>query len=511
MRRRGVRRSLPWLVGALCAAFLLSGLFSGLPSVNAQSAQSVFALPGTLRAVEGKDYSTALATFDGNIYGLVGQTPAIELEIIRLRNLGPAEVVKVWGMLHPTGLTSPDPEIVVESILSATSPATPTPTAGTPAATPVPATPTPGAPQATVAVENLNVRNGPSTDYSVGGTISAGTTCAIIGRNANSSWWNIRCANGLTGWVSAPLVTVSGSTADIPVVNVAPPPPTPTPPPVVVPPVSGSSWSAVFFNNPTLSDSPAAVTQVADINFNWGTGAPLPNVNADNFSARFERVLNFPTGSYLIEFRVDDGVRLFIDGTSHLENWQIGSARTVSTQRTLSGNHTFRIEYFEAAGDAILQMTIRQLSASQDWQVSYWDNPQLAGNPVLVRGEPRGADRPINLNWAGGSPVAGIVPNDRWSARFEGRFGFEGGDYQFNANVDDGVRVYINGIRVLDAWRNGPNNTSNVFRQLGPGNHLITVEYFEDAGDANLRVWWDRVNSSGGGGGGGGNDRPRDD
>ncbi len=501
LRRIHLRRLPPWLTGILCAVLL----FSVLPAGNvayAQSTQAVFALPGTLRVVEDKSYDTALATFDGNIYGLYGMTPEVELEIIRLRNLGPAEVVKVWGTLYPGGLVSQDPEIVVESILSETSAPEPTPAPTTTPATPtpVPATPTPGAPQITVATSALNVRSGPSTDYSVVGALQLGATCPIVGRNSGSTWWNIRCASGLTGWVSAPLVSVTGSTADVPVVSVAPPPPTPTPTAVPAPPVSGSAWSATFYNNRELAGSPVVMTQYEDINFNWGNGSPAANVPADNFSARFERVLRFPTASYLIEFRVDDGVRLFIDNVLVLDNWQIGSARTLTLQRLLSGDHTFRIEYFEAGGVAQLEMSVRQLSAAQDWQVSYFDNMQLAGDPILVRGEPRHTDFPLNHNWGNGSPAPGTVPRDQWSARFEGTFYFDGGDYNFSANSDDGVRLYLDGIRVLDAWQVSYKNTNNVFRQLGAGNHRVTVEYYEYAGNANLRVWWDRLVSSGGGG-----------
>lgn len=496
-RRTGVRR-LPWLTVVVCAVLLLSGL----PVVHAQSTQGVYALPGTLRAVEGKNYATALATFDGKLYGLLGKTPAVEQEIVRLRSLGPTLVVKVWGTLYPTGLTgltSQDPEIVVDSIVSDAAPAEPTP---------VPATPTPGAPQATVAETAINVRSGPSTAYSIVSALNAGTTCPIIGRDAGTTWWNIRCANNVTGWVYAPLVIVTGSTAGVPVVNVAPPQPTPTPTAVPAPPVSGSAWRATFFNNRDLAGSPAATTQFNSLDFNWGTGAPLSNVQADNFSAKFERILGFQTGSYLIQFTVDDGVRLFIDGTLVLENWQESSVRTVSVQRVLSGNQAFRVEYFEAYGGAQLRMDIQQLSTAQDWQVSYFNNPQLAGNPVLVRGEPRHTQFPINLNWGTGSPAAGVVPVDQWSARFVGDFHFEGGDYHFAANVDDGIRLYLDNILLLDSWQPGYRSVGNAFRRLGPGNHRITVEYFDSAGSANLRVWWDKIVTPDGGdsGGSGGRD-----
>lgn len=510
LRRAGKRRLLPWLVAILSVALLAPGL----PVAHAQSGQSVYALPGTLRSVEGKTFDSALHTFDGNIYGLLGKTPEIELEIVRLRNLGPTEVVKVWGTLYPTGLTSQEAEIVVESILSASNPpvtpvtATPSP-APSPVPTAAPGVPTVVAPQATVATNALNVRGGPGTDYPIVNTLTLGATCPIVGRNAASTWWNIRCAGGVTGWVSGPLVVVTGSTANVPVVNVNPPPPPPTPTPTTVPmpPVTSSAWRASYFNNRDLAGSPSVVTEAGNLDFNWGTGAPAANVPADNFSARFERVLSFAPGSYLIELNVDDGVRVYVDGGLVLENWQESSIRTVSTQGVLGGNHTFRVEYFEAYGNAAIRFNVRMLSSDLVWQASYFDNPQLAGNPVVVRGEPVGNGAPIAYNWGTAAPVPGKIPADNWSARFEGTFRFESGDYNFSANVDDGMRLYINGIKVLDSWQVGYRNTHNVFRQLGAGNHRITVEYFEAGGPANLRVWWDKINPPNPGGGDGGRDQ----
>lgn len=504
-RRTGRRRLLTWLAVALCAALLLPGLpTSGLSTAQAQSGQSgqsVYALPGTLRQVEGKAFDTALHTFDGNVYGLLGKTPEVELEIVRLRGLGLAEVVKVWGTLYPSGLTSQEPEIVVESILSASTP--PSSATATPTATPIaaPGVPTAALPQATIATDALNVRSGPGTDYPIITALTLGTTCPIVGRNAISTWWDIRCANGVTGWVSGPLVVVTGSTANVPVVNVNPPPapptatPMPSPTAVPMPPVTSAAWRVSFFNNRDLAGSPSVVTEVSNLDFNWGTGAPAANVPADNFSARFERVLSFAPGSYLIQLRVDDGVRVYVDGGLVLDNWQIASVRTVTTQGVLGGNHTFRVEYFEAYGNASISFNVFMLSSDLVWQASYFDNPQLAGSPVAVRGEPTGDGFPINYNWATGSPMPGKVPADRWSARFEGTFRFESGDYNFSANVDDGMRLYIDGIRVLDAWQPGYKNTHNVFRKLGAGNHRITVEYYDDASAANLRVWWDKINT----------------
>jgi TolB protein len=83
-----------------------------------------------------------------------------------------------------------------------------------------------GVPQLTVVSRALNLREGPGTNYTVIKVLKQGEQASIIGRNAASSWWQVRLANATTGWVSgAPqLVSVSGDTASVPQVSVQPPP-----------------------------------------------------------------------------------------------------------------------------------------------------------------------------------------------------------------------------------------------------------------------------------------------
>lgn len=120
---------------------------------------------------------------------------------------------------------------------SATPSATPTlfqvPTATPVVATPTPLPPTQAAarPSVTVSV-GLRVRAGPGVDYAQVGSLAAGTTVEIVGRNADSSWWQIAYASapGGKGWISAnPSYGTAENTADVPLVEAPPPPPPPSP------------------------------------------------------------------------------------------------------------------------------------------------------------------------------------------------------------------------------------------------------------------------------------------
>ena len=141
----------------------------------------------------------------------------------------------------PTFTSAPSPTLLVLAPTDTPVPPlhTPTPTLvlvtpDTPTPVPLPpaeATPTPMTGGASVTLnENLNVRSGPGTNYPRVGTITIGTTVAIIGRDAGSTWWQIPYADGPDGkgWISAGYGTAT-NTENVPVVE-APPPPSPSAP-----------------------------------------------------------------------------------------------------------------------------------------------------------------------------------------------------------------------------------------------------------------------------------------
>ncbi len=483
--------------------------------VAAQTVQAtgpVYALPGTLSRATNRSYDTILTIQNGAQFGLVGETPEIEAEIVELRALTPPVSVKVWGDRFAQLNTDELETIVVSAIQSEqpvptaqpTAQATEQPTAQPTAQPTVQPTvpPSLAVPVAVIEAAAVNARSGPGTNYPILGALAGGQTCAITGRNEASTWWRLSCVGTVSGWVFGDLLALAGPVAEVPVVQTAAPP-TPAPATTFV------NWRSAFYANRDLSGTPALLLDLPNINFNWGEGSPGANVPSDNFSARFERTMNFNFGTYEISVTMDDGARLFIDDELVIDEWQVGGSRTRTTRQVLSGSRQLRLEYFEATGAAQLQLSINFVSSGEAWQVAYFNNNFLGGNPVLRRGEPRGGNYPLDYNWGRGSPAPSVNPDD-WSARWVGTFNFEGGDYRFVANVDDSVRLYIDGIRVLDEWLAGYNaNVNNVFRNLGPGNHEITVEFQELAGDAILRVWWERITSGGDDNDNGG--RPRDE
>jgi hypothetical protein len=445
-------------------------LFSETMSRRQQETKPVFALPGVLREANGQPFDTYLVGRDGATYALVGQDATVEIQIADLRDQGPDVQVKVWGTLYPQGRLSPVPEIVASSIQSAS----PAPGNG-------------GEEEAIVIVRAgvINVRTAPDVNAPPVGQLEGGQRCPIIQGSADGQWWQVRCADGLTGWVSAQLVDVMGDPGQAPVAAPTPPPaPTPTPPVFV-------NWKTAYFANRDLSGEPVALLDSAKVNFRWRMGSPLPQVPVDNFSARFERTVDFPAATYRFVVRSDDGVRVWLRNELIIDAWREGASGELRADRYVSGPASLRIEYFEATGNAEIQFGYAPIREG-DWEANYFDNRTLSGESAWIRIEPRDSAYPLDRDWGEGSPNPDRMGKDNWSARWTGTFFFQPGAYNFRIHSDDGVRVMVDGYRVIDLWTGGYKERSSAAYSLGEGYHDIVVEFYEDAGIALVRLWWQR-------------------
>jgi hypothetical protein len=123
------------------------------------------------------------------------------------------------------------------------------------------------------------------------------------------------------------------------------------------------------------------------------------------------------------------------------------------------------------------------------WQVAYWNNPTLSGEPTI-----RGTDEALNHDWGRGAPRAEINA-DRFSARWTRYIDVAAGTYRFIATSDDGIRVYVDGDLVIDQWYDHAPQTFTADVSLTAGHHLVKVEYYENRGGAVARVSWDAASA----------------
>ena len=126
------------------------------------------------------------------------------------------------------------------------------------------------------------------------------------------------------------------------------------------------------------------------------------------------------------------------------------------------------------------------------WSSEFWNNTEQSGAPVAVRNVSA-----INFNWGYGSPDPARVFADNFSARFVQTLTFVGGTYRFSFNVDDGVRVWVDGNVVYDQYGfvGQLNTTFDV--AIAAGVHTIRVDYVERGGVAFITLNFARTSGGG--------------
>ena len=111
---------------------------------------------------------------------------------------------------------------------------------------------------------------------------------------------------------------------------------------------------------------------------------------------------------------------------------------------------------------------------------SYFPNETLSGTPTVTR-----TDAQVNFNWAGGAAAVGM-PVDSFSVRWEGEIQPRYSEsYKLIARTDDGVRMWLDGVLVVDAWKlRGAVDSTYVFtavagQLMSPRNSGVLVNDLE--------------------------------
>jgi len=117
----------------------------------------------------------------------------------------------------------------------------------------------------------------------------------------------------------------------------------------------------------------------------------------------------------------------------------------------------------------------------------YFANGSLAGAPVLKR-----LDSTVDFQWGLASPAPGL-PADNFSVRWEGLLSAPAtGRYSFSILSNDGLRLWVNGKKVIDTWdgRGGGNNVGGSVNMAAGEKTTIKLEYYDEDGDARVELQW---------------------
>ena len=140
-----------------------------------------------------------------------------------------------------------------------------------------------------------------------------------------------------------------------------------------------------------------------------------------------------------------------------------------------------------SAGLAATPASAQEDATAVTWQASYWANTELQGEPDVL-----GAETGLDHDWGVQAPIDALPPNG-FSARWTAEVTLPEGVYRFITRSDDGIRVWIDGTRIIDNWTVHPEEVNTETIPLDEGTHAVRVEYFENTGLASVSVDWERV------------------
>jgi mono/diheme cytochrome c family protein len=123
----------------------------------------------------------------------------------------------------------------------------------------------------------------------------------------------------------------------------------------------------------------------------------------------------------------------------------------------------------------------------------YFNNTTLSGTPALTRTEV------VDFGWGSNAPGPGIG-RDNFSVRWTGEVRTTtAGAYYFRTYTDEGVRLWVNGVLLIDNWTphaSATTDTSNPVNLAANTRYTITMEYYDLTRSATARLRWRIPNSS---------------
>ncbi|HEY9421917.1 MAG TPA: PA14 domain-containing protein, partial [Thermoanaerobaculia bacterium] len=269
--------------------------------------------------------------------------------------------------------------------------------------------------------------------------------------------------------------------------------------------------NATYWDNRDFTG--ATVTRVDPrIDFDWGTGSPATGIGVDTFSTRWTgKIQPKVSGTHTFYTVSDDGVRLWVNNVLVVNNWtdHAPTENSGTISLTAGQRYDIRMEFYESAGGAVARLLWSAAGVAKEvvpqsqlfpegttppppppptgggLSATYWNNMDFTGTTVTR------VDPTVNFDWGTGGPATGIDVNT-FSARWSGKVtATVTGTHTFYTVSDDGVRLWVNGVQVINNWTDhAPTENSGTISLTAGQSYDIRMEFFENAGGAAARLLW---------------------
>jgi hypothetical protein len=241
--------------------------------------------------------------------------------------------------------------------------------------------------------------------------------------------------------------------------------------------------AAVKFSTPTIANGKVYVgAEYAFSVFGLGTFLPAPIITPD--SATFTNSI-----SVTITDSAPGTILYYtLDATTPTTNSILYTGPLVITNSTVIQARAFKsgavssdvamaafLSYAPAGSGTGL------LGAYYSDQLMTFTNP-----PTLLR-----TDAVVNFNWGQGSPDPSISTSNftvRWTGSVQAQWTEP---YTFYTTTDDGVRLWVNGLLLIDQWHGQSGlEWSNTLPLAAGQTYPLTMEYFQGQGTAEAMLSW---------------------
>ena len=204
--------------------------------------------------------------------------------------------------------------------------------------------------------------------------------------------------------------------------------------------------------------------------------APPPGSTVENYTVRSGDTLS----AIALTFGVSLDALMEINGITDARTLQVGQ------ELQIPGSGTIVLP--TSAPVAVSPVVVSTPApAGHLFKVQFFNNMTLSGSPVFVKTDSVG----WSYDWGLNAPAPG-VNRDFFSASWDGSFTFPAGNNRFTVAADDGTRLYVDGVLVLNNWFDQPDHfvyTTEVF--LTAGVHHVRLEYYERGDKASARMNWE--------------------
>jgi len=229
---------------------------------------------------------------------------------------------------------------------------------------------------------------------------------------------------------------------------------------------NGTGLKGEYFNNMTLTGTPALTRTDATVNFDWVNGNPGAPINNDGFSARWSgQIQPLYSETYTFTTRSDDGIRLWVNGVQIINNWTDHAVTTNTGTISLTAGVKYAIvlEFYENGGQAVSQLSWN--STSQTNQIIPQSQlypgivcSSLASANVVINSQPSSnvwtgtisTDWNTAGNWScGGVPTINtdvLIPSPLASGNFPTIFVGDPSGLARDIEIQNGASVTIEGV-----------------------------------------------------------------